>query len=156
MSKGERFLTKHPFPVWAQMFTFLGGIVMLVMAISFIVNNRRDMALPLALLSLWIVIGLVFYVLARRISAKLERMRGVGMAHNARILRLIPRRIVRIGHYTTVVAECEFMWRGEQRVVRSGMFLWKSLDSRGLHAVVYADDNGDYAVEIAGQISDQE
>jgi hypothetical protein len=144
-------LLKSPVAVFGGVAIVLGVFLLILAAalVFFIPGPAAAVAFGNAVI--WLGMGIVFTVVSRIGSCKLERLRHSGMEYNAKIIRLMPNFAIKINNIPNVRAECIYVNElGRRCKVISRMFLWESFNVTGLDAKVFADrDNpGKYAVEI--------
>ena len=133
------------------------GIGMIIFAISFMVPDAAVFALRItgASLALGGVIELIISAICRRIarkeSAKLERLKAEGVGFAGEIVNVKRHWGVQLGCSFSAIADVSYVNSdGNTCLVRSSSFMYAN---EGLRGMVYVNpyDPSDYAVEICNQ-----
>ena len=153
---GKKFLLKHPLAVFGVVALCVGAFLSVLGAIFFFTIPDEGGFIALLATSLqgvvWLIIGLVFYLIGYSRRRKLNFLKQEGRRFEAEVTNLYPVVGINIGTTPTVYAECVYTNDNGQRCkVKTPMFLWKSFHPEDLNAEVYVDWNDPhrYAVQLS-------
>jgi len=150
---------KNSLYIVGMIFSLIGGVFTLL-GLAFLAAYGNGGSVTLVILfatfggmgSVFLSLGLVFYLPARKKLIRNAWLKSTGARYEAEIIRFTDNYMLRVDGYPSAYAECSYVnENGEVCLVKSGMLLlgiYRGKDE--LRAAVYVnrDDPRDYYVEI--------
>ena len=159
---------KCPWNLLAKIFLIPTGVFILALIVAVLIDIGTDIYVHLGAIylnfviqgSVWLVLFLVFFMLARKNKSKLRRLKNEGAEHNGAVMtydgvvhEINPLHGVNISmNHVPIRADCSYInEEGKTCLVRSPVVLMSRLDRReDIVAKIYVNrqEPRDYAVEL--------